>query len=85
MAGGSYLDMQPLNVWFFRTSHNQCRPLLNAEKWEPAKVFAGWLHYCVFDPLVGLGEVLDSQKLKAGEESLNFPKIPSMDVKLVCA
>ncbi|CAE7629300.1 unnamed protein product [Symbiodinium pilosum] len=25
-------------------------------------VFAGWLHYCVFDPLVGLGEVLDSRK-----------------------
>mmetsp|Transcript_72901 Transcript_72901/g.170773 ORF Transcript_72901/g.170773 Transcript_72901/m.170773 type:complete len:192 (-) Transcript_72901:187-762(-) len=24
-------------------------------------VFAGWLHYCVFDPLIGLGEVLDSQ------------------------
>ena len=23
-------------------------------------VFAGWLHYCVFDPMVGLGEVLDS-------------------------
>ncbi|CAE7391088.1 unnamed protein product [Symbiodinium natans] len=26
-------------------------------------VFAGWLHYCVFDPLVGLGEVLDSQQV----------------------
>ncbi|CAJ1400966.1 unnamed protein product [Effrenium voratum] len=31
---------------------------------DAAAVFAGWLHYCVFDPLVGLGEVLDSQKLK---------------------
>ncbi|CAK9044032.1 Uncharacterized protein SCF082_LOCUS25072, partial [Durusdinium trenchii] len=26
--------------------------------------FAGWLHYCVFDPLVGLGEVLDSRQVK---------------------
>mmetsp|Transcript_38930 Transcript_38930/g.70241 ORF Transcript_38930/g.70241 Transcript_38930/m.70241 type:complete len:271 (-) Transcript_38930:221-1033(-) len=25
--------------------------------------FAGWLHYCVFDPLIGLGMVLDSQRL----------------------
>ncbi|CAE7651572.1 hypothetical protein AK812_SmicGene32528 [Symbiodinium microadriaticum] len=25
-------------------------------------VFAGWLHYCVFDPLIGLGEVLDSRQ-----------------------
>lgn len=24
-------------------------------------VFAAWLHYCVFDPLVGLGEVLDAR------------------------
>lgn len=28
----------------------------------PDAVFAGWLHYCVFDSLVGLGEVLDAQK-----------------------
>lgn len=26
--------------------------------------FAGWLHYCVFDPLIGFGEVLDSRQLK---------------------
>lgn len=26
-------------------------------------VFAGWLHYCAFDPLVGLCIVLDSQRL----------------------
>jgi len=25
-------------------------------------VLAGWLHYCVFDPLVGLGEVLDAKQ-----------------------
>eukprot|EP00931_Biecheleriopsis_adriatica_P094261 TRINITY_DN67931_c0_g1_i1.p1 TRINITY_DN67931_c0_g1~~TRINITY_DN67931_c0_g1_i1.p1 ORF type:complete len:253 (-),score=50.49 TRINITY_DN67931_c0_g1_i1:46-756(-) len=31
---------------------------------NPDGVFAGWLHYCVFDPLVGLGEVLDSQQNK---------------------
>ncbi|CAJ1358125.1 unnamed protein product [Effrenium voratum] len=31
---------------------------------SPDAVLAGWLHYCVFDPLVGLGEVLDSQKNK---------------------
>ncbi|CAE7715167.1 unnamed protein product [Symbiodinium microadriaticum] len=31
---------------------------------NPDGVFAGWLHYCVFDPLVGLGEVLDSQENK---------------------
>lgn len=31
---------------------------------NPDGVFAGWLHYCVFDPLVGLGEVLDSQEQK---------------------
>ncbi|CAK9070321.1 Uncharacterized protein SCF082_LOCUS35009 [Durusdinium trenchii] len=31
---------------------------------NPDGVFAGWLHYCVFDPLVGLGEVLDSQQQK---------------------
>ena len=31
---------------------------------NPDGVLAGWLHYCVFDPLVGLGEVLDSQQNK---------------------
>eukprot|EP00929_Paragymnodinium_shiwhaense_P053956 TRINITY_DN27049_c0_g1_i2.p1 TRINITY_DN27049_c0_g1~~TRINITY_DN27049_c0_g1_i2.p1 ORF type:complete len:231 (-),score=30.44 TRINITY_DN27049_c0_g1_i2:206-898(-) len=31
---------------------------------NPDGVYAGWLHYCVFDPLVGLGEVLDSQQQK---------------------
>eukprot|EP00933_Yihiella_yeosuensis_P007735 TRINITY_DN112896_c0_g1_i1.p1 TRINITY_DN112896_c0_g1~~TRINITY_DN112896_c0_g1_i1.p1 ORF type:complete len:256 (-),score=37.97 TRINITY_DN112896_c0_g1_i1:161-928(-) len=31
---------------------------------NPDGVFAGWLHYCVFDPLVGLGIVLDSQQQK---------------------
>ena len=31
---------------------------------NPDGVFAGWLHYCVFDPLVGLGEVVDSQQNK---------------------
>ena len=25
-------------------------------------VFAGWLHYCVFDPLVGLGIILDARR-----------------------
>ena len=24
--------------------------------------FAGWLHYCTFDPLIGLGIVLDARK-----------------------
>lgn len=28
----------------------------------PDGVFAGWLHYCVFDPLVGLGIVLDAKQ-----------------------
>mgnify|MGYP002631195199 CR=1 FL=1 len=27
----------------------------------PDGAFAGWLHYCVFDPLVGLGIVLDAK------------------------
>jgi len=27
-------------------------------------VFAGWLHYCVFDPLVGLGVVQDARRLR---------------------
>lgn len=31
---------------------------------NPDGVFAGWIHYLVFDPLVGLGEVLDSQEQK---------------------
>lgn len=31
---------------------------------NPDGVLAGWLHYCCFDPLVGLGEVLDSQEQK---------------------
>ena len=31
---------------------------------NPDGVYAGWLHYCVFDPLVGLGEVIDSQQNK---------------------
>ncbi|CAE8626344.1 unnamed protein product [Polarella glacialis] len=29
---------------------------------NPDSVYAGWLHYCVFDPLVGLGEVIDSKQ-----------------------
>lgn len=29
----------------------------------PDGVFAGWLHYCVFDPLVGLAQLLDSQRI----------------------
>ena len=28
----------------------------------PDGAFAGWLHYCVFDPLVGLGIVLDAKQ-----------------------
>lgn len=29
---------------------------------DPSGVFAGWLHYCVYDPLVGRWIVLDSVK-----------------------
>ena len=28
----------------------------------PDGAFAGWLHYCTFDPLIGLGIVLDARK-----------------------
>lgn len=30
----------------------------------PDGVFAGWLHYCTFDPLVGLGIVLDAKRTR---------------------
>eukprot|EP00913_Durusdinium_trenchii_P027145 g25470.t1 len=39
---------------------NGLEKLRAGEEW----VLRGWLHYCVFDPLVGLGEVLDSQQQK---------------------
>lgn len=29
---------------------------------QPEGVLAGWLHYCVTDPLMGLGELLDAQR-----------------------
>lgn len=31
---------------------------------QPDNVFAAWLHYLVFDPLIGLGMVLDAKSLK---------------------
>lgn len=36
---------------------------------DPSGVFAGWLHYCVYDPLVGRWIVLDSVKRGA---TINF-------------
>jgi len=30
----------------------------------PDGAFAGWLHYCTFDPLVGLAIVLDAKKMR---------------------
>lgn len=33
---------------------------------NPDGVFAGWLHYCVTDPLVGLAISLDAKRLKVG-------------------
>ncbi|CAK0816093.1 unnamed protein product [Prorocentrum cordatum] len=34
---------------------------LSLEAFLSGKAFAGWLHCCAFDPLVGLGEVLDAR------------------------
>eukprot|EP00434_Breviolum_minutum_P036785 symbB.v1.2.032608.t1/scaffold3932.1/size48061/1 len=56
----------------FLAARNPDAPAVNFKSLEGIKAmfgdsdacFAGWLHYCVFDPLVGLGEVLDSRQLK---------------------